>query len=101
MLPASQESLASEESQVNYDGLPFINEEEIYSPLFNVNNYLYITTFFKKNYKDIYEKCPIYCTLRICFACSSHLSMHFTALFSVGDRLSYETFLLFILGFSI
>lgn len=39
------------------------------------------------------KKNLIYSTLRICFACSSHLSMHFTALFSVGDRLSYVTFL--------
>lgn len=31
--------------------------------------------------------------MRICFACRSHLSVHFTALLSVGDRLSYETFL--------
>lgn len=57
-----------------------------------VNNNLYITAILKKETR-IFIKNQIYHTLRICFACRSHLSMHFTALFSVGDRLSYETFL--------
>lgn len=43
VLPASQESLASEECQVNYDVPPFSSEDEINSPLVNVNNNLYIT----------------------------------------------------------
>lgn len=42
-LPASQESLASEECQVTYDVPPFSSEDEINSPLVNVNNNLYIT----------------------------------------------------------
>lgn len=59
-----------------------------------VNNNLFITAAKKKKKKTrIFIKNLIYHTLRICFACRSHLSMHFTALFSVGDRLSYETFL--------
>lgn len=56
-----------------------------------VNNNLFLTAVKIKT--RIFIKNLIYGTLRICFACRSHLSMHFTALFSVGDRLSYETFL--------
>lgn len=89
------EILGSEESQVNYV-LPFSSEDEIDTPslftLFAVNNNLYITAI-KNTDKNIYKKNLIYSTLRICFACSSHLSMHFTTLFSVEDKLSYETFL--------
>lgn len=48
VFPATQKSLASEESQVNYDVLPFSSEDEIDSPLFNVNNNLYITAIEKK-----------------------------------------------------
>lgn len=44
----AQESLASEESQVNYEVLPFSSEDEIDSPLFNVNNNLYVTSIKKK-----------------------------------------------------
>lgn len=33
---------------MNYDVLPFSSEDEIDSPLFNVNNNLYITAIFKK-----------------------------------------------------
>lgn len=76
--------------------LPFSSEDEIDTPslftLFAVNNNLYITAI-KNTDKNIYKKNLIYSTLRICFACSSHLSMHFTTLFSVEDKLSYETFL--------
>lgn len=57
------------------------------------NNNLYITAVFLKKETSIFIKNLIYHTLRLCFACRSHLSTHFTALFSVGDRLSYETFL--------
>lgn len=43
----AQEGLASEEIHVNYDVLPFSSENEIDSPLFNVNNNLYITSIKK------------------------------------------------------
>lgn len=48
VFPATLERLANKEPQVNYDVLSFSNEDEIDTPLFTVNNNLYITAIQKK-----------------------------------------------------